>query len=150
MAIAIMGIVLAIAAPSMSELVQSQRTRNAVSKIYSALALARSEAIKRNASVTLTRVGTDWGNGWTMATGATTLQSEGTIADTTIDLKVNGAAASALTFNASGRLPSTTASAVFMVYVTSNTALRASCVTINLGGTASIKSDSDDNKSNGC
>jgi type IV fimbrial biogenesis protein FimT len=148
--IAIMGVVLAIAAPSLSELVKSQRTGSAASKIYSSLALARSEAIKRNASVTLARSGVDWASGWTMTTGGTTLQTEGAIADTTIDLKLNGTSAASLSYNAAGRLPSTTSSAYFILYVTSDTTIRARCVTINLAGTASVKSDSDDNKTNGC
>jgi len=49
----IAGILATIALPSFKSLSQSQRVKNASYELYSALSLARSEAIKRNTNVTL-------------------------------------------------------------------------------------------------
>ena len=63
--VAIMGLLAAIAAPSMSDMVRTQRLRTAAFDVFAALTLARSEAIKRNAAVTITPAGgTDWARGW--------------------------------------------------------------------------------------
>jgi type IV fimbrial biogenesis protein FimT len=63
--VAIMGIVAAIAAPNMADMIRTQRLRTASFDIFAALSLARSEAIKRNVSVTITPNGVDWAAGWT-------------------------------------------------------------------------------------
>lgn len=54
----------AIATPSMGRLIATQRVRAAAGDLHLALIRARSEAIKRNASVTLSPVGGSWGGGW--------------------------------------------------------------------------------------
>jgi type IV fimbrial biogenesis protein FimT len=65
--VAIVSILAAVAAPSMSGLVAGQRARAAGSDLLTALVLARSEAIKRNAQVTLQPAsGADWTSGWTI------------------------------------------------------------------------------------
>lgn len=61
---AVLAIVAALAGPSFSELIASQRERAAASALYESLILARSEAIKRNTTVTLTT--TDLAQGWTV------------------------------------------------------------------------------------
>lgn len=63
-ALGIVAILASIAAPSFSELMARQRTRAAATDLYLALAKARSEAIKRNTSVTLSKKGADWQDGW--------------------------------------------------------------------------------------
>ena len=67
------GVLAAIAVPSFQSLTQSQQVKNASFELFSNLSLARSEAIKRNANVTVAPlVAGDWGQGWTItsATGA--------------------------------------------------------------------------------
>lgn len=63
-AVGIVSILAALAAPSFSNLIASQRTRASATDLYLALAKARSEAIKRNANVTLSPKGGLWHNGW--------------------------------------------------------------------------------------
>jgi type IV fimbrial biogenesis protein FimT len=64
--VAILGILSAIAAPSMADMIRTQRLRTAAFDIFAALTLARSESIKRNVPVTITPTGgTDWAQGWT-------------------------------------------------------------------------------------
>ena len=54
--VAIVGILAAIAAPSFKGLSESQRVKTASFELYSLLSVARSEAIKRNANVTIAAV----------------------------------------------------------------------------------------------
>ena len=71
--LAVAGILAALAVPSFQSLTQSQQAKNASFELFSSLSLARSEAIKRNANVTVApAVAGDWGQGWTItsATGA--------------------------------------------------------------------------------
>lgn len=71
--LAVAGVLAALAVPSFQSLTQSQQIKNASFELFSSLSLARSEAIKRNANVTVAPVvAGDWGQGWTItsATGA--------------------------------------------------------------------------------
>ena len=63
--VAILAVLSAIAVPGMRSLIQTQRLKTAAFDVYAGLTLARSEAIKRNTSVTVTASGGDWAKGWT-------------------------------------------------------------------------------------
>lgn len=66
--VAVMGILGAIAAPSFTRLIASQRTKSIAGELHTALVRARSEAIKRNTDVTLTPVTAgQWQYGWSIA-----------------------------------------------------------------------------------
>ena len=69
--VTIVGVLAALSAPSFTELIRSQRIKGAASDLMSALAFARSEAVKRNANVVVTAatVGgtTSWNNGWSVS-----------------------------------------------------------------------------------
>ncbi|WP_439107208.1 GspH/FimT family pseudopilin [Congregibacter sp.] len=62
--IVIIAILLTVAAPSFRNFVAQQRLRSASMDLRMALTMARSEAVKRNANVTLARIDGDWSNGW--------------------------------------------------------------------------------------
>jgi prepilin-type N-terminal cleavage/methylation domain-containing protein len=62
--IAVVGVLAAIAVPSFTEMIANSRIRNAASSLQVALLKARSEAVKRNCSVTVRRIGADWSQGW--------------------------------------------------------------------------------------
>lgn len=63
--VAIIGILSAVAAPSITTLVANQRVRSAGSELLQSLTRARSEAIKRNMEVTLQPAsGPTWQGGW--------------------------------------------------------------------------------------
>jgi type IV fimbrial biogenesis protein FimT len=68
--VAIVGILAAVGMPATAGLVDGQRARAASSDLTTALLLARSEAIKRNAQVTLAPAAADgsWQGGWGIAT----------------------------------------------------------------------------------
>ena len=66
--VAIMAILAAVAAPSMSEMVASQRVKSASGDVFTDLLRTRSEAIKRNRTVTLApKTAGSWAGGWTIA-----------------------------------------------------------------------------------
>lgn len=83
--VAILAILAALAAPSFTPIIERWRVRQVSEDLQSSLYLARSEAIKRGGNVTVTKsanIGdctnaagnTQWGCGWTIASGSTTLQ----------------------------------------------------------------------------
>lgn len=62
----VLGVLAVLAGPSMSNLIASQRLRSASSSLQLALVQARSEAIKRNTSVTLSPAAGGWSAGWSI------------------------------------------------------------------------------------
>lgn len=67
----ILSILVAIAAPSFSTALAQQRLRQASTELRSTLAIARSEAVKRNAQVRLVPRAGGWSNGWCVESSAT-------------------------------------------------------------------------------
>lgn len=66
--VAITAIMATVAAPSLSELVASQRAKGAATDIFTALLRTRSEALKRNTEVSLVpKTAGTWGAGWSVA-----------------------------------------------------------------------------------
>lgn len=67
------SIFLTLAGPLFRDFVIQQNIRNASFELMSDLIYARSEAVKRNTTVTISKAST-WSSGWTVAAGATTLR----------------------------------------------------------------------------
>jgi type IV fimbrial biogenesis protein FimT len=103
--ITIVGILAAIAAPAFSDFVVQQRIRNAAFELMSDLTFARSEAVKRNAAVTVNRLGT-WAGGWTVDSGGTTIRAHPafpnslsiTAGSNSVAFALNGRASPAMAF----------------------------------------------------
>lgn len=70
------GIMVGIGVPSFQSFIAGQRVKTAAGEYATALVLARSEAIKRNADVTVTAAAGGWADGWTVASGGTTLSTQ--------------------------------------------------------------------------
>src|SRR5215210_4587284 len=65
--VTVMGVLLAAGVPSFVEFIKNQRVKTASFDVFSSLVVARSEAITRNTSVTITPTTTaNWANGWTI------------------------------------------------------------------------------------
>lgn len=62
--VAIMGVLAAVATPYMGDMIRRQRIKTAAFDVFSSLAFARSEAIKRNTTVTITPTSGNWARGW--------------------------------------------------------------------------------------
>lgn len=104
--ITVMGVVLAIGVPSFRDFIASQRVKTVVSEFNSALFIARSEAIKRNAPVVITSAGSGWQGGWTIKAGAIDLVTQQTIPDLAVTLVAthDNSAVTTITFAGNGRL----------------------------------------------
>jgi type IV fimbrial biogenesis protein FimT len=95
----IMAVLAALAAPSMRNMILTQRLKTATFDVFSSLVLARSEAIKRNTSITLTPIAADWINGWAATdVNGVVVSRQDPIAGITI------AGPATVVFNGAGRL----------------------------------------------
>lgn len=103
--VVVLAILATIAVPSFQELIAAQRVRAAASALYESLLLARSEAIKRNSSVTLLANSSDLANGWSvfLADGTTSVRTQESLGAVTFS-----PAAPALAYTALGRLSGAT------------------------------------------
>jgi len=103
--ICLAAIFAALAGPPFRDFIIQQRIRNAAYELMSDITFARSEAVKRNATVTISKVGT-WTGGWTVAAGATTLRTHPafnnnitiTMASSSVDFALNGRASGLASF----------------------------------------------------
>lgn len=103
--LAIMGILAALAAPSFSEMIARQRLRAGAFDLVADLMLARSEAIKRGESVSVTP-GATWAAGWTVdAASGARISQRGAFGATI----TSPGGATAVTFNRDGRSAGTAA-----------------------------------------
>lgn len=68
--VALLAVVLALAVPSFRDLLAAQRIRATAYSMVSDLVLARSEAVKRGANVTLEPAAGGWQRGWRVIVGA--------------------------------------------------------------------------------
>jgi type IV fimbrial biogenesis protein FimT len=98
--VTIIGVLAALAGPPFFEFIVKQRIRNAAYELIADLSFARSEAVKRNASVTISKSGT-WGGGWTITenAGGTTLRAHPAFSST-VSISMGS---SSLAFNRDGR-----------------------------------------------
>jgi type IV fimbrial biogenesis protein FimT len=135
--ITLVALLATIAAPSFRDFIMSQRVRNASFDFMTALALARSEAITRNANVDLIRTSGSWNGGWTVAAdaGVTTLLNQQAMGGVSI---TDTASLAKISYASDGR--ATTASTQFTVGpATSTPGVTPRCISLGLGGVPSSK-----------
>jgi type IV fimbrial biogenesis protein FimT len=131
--IVIAGVLGAIALPSYRSFVSGQRIKTAAYDLTAVLFHARSEALKRNADVTLSAATGGWQNGWTMTVGTTVLSSHEAFPGLSVT-----AAADSVVYRGNGRL---NASAAWFSLSASGAAASATrCITVNLGGLPASRS----------
>jgi type IV fimbrial biogenesis protein FimT len=143
-AVAVLAVLTAVAAPSLTSLVRDQRVKTATFDVYASLAFARSEAIKRNASIDLVTAGTDWAAGWTVQVAGATLKTQ----DAIQGLAITGPA-SPVSYQRDGRIVGATAP-TFVVTASDSTSTTARCVRVDLSGRPNIKVDTNSNPADGC
>ena len=100
--VSILAVLLGIVAPSFSGFLASQQAKALTYDLTADLMLARNEALKRNVSVSITRDGAGWEQGWTVATVATGEQLDHRNAAAQ-SVSISGAPAS-ITFDTNGRV----------------------------------------------
>ncbi len=144
-AISVLGILSAVALPSLTDLVRGQRVKSATSDVFASLIYARSEAIKRAADVRIVPNTPDWATGWRVQdTGGNTLKVQDAIAGVTVS-----PAAATITFRRDGRLTAV-ATVEFVLSSPASTAITARCVRLSPSGRPNIKVDSNGNPVDGC
>ena len=124
----IMGILAAIAMPNLTQLLTAMRIKNASFDVYASIAAARSDAITRNTTITITPTSgsTDWAAGWVVTAAGVPVKTQNAFPGVTM----TGPAT--LVYNSSGRL----AAAATPISLTAVGAadVVGRCVTIDLSG----------------
>jgi len=128
-------ILIALAAPSFRDLMRSQTIKNTSFNLVSSLVRARSEAVTRNANVTVQPVGGSWLNGWEIALADGTQISK---SDAPSGITITGPAS--VTFNGNGA--PTAVPAPFAVAAGDALADNQRCVRLNLSGRPQLKKGS--------
>ncbi len=135
--IAVAAILATLAAPSFREFITTQRIRNASFDLTTALTLARSEAITRNANVSLLRTAGTWDGGWTVSAGAGTAALLNQQAYSNLSI-TDSANLATITYGNDGR-SSTTSTAFTIAPATAMTGVTSRCVSLGLSGVPSTR-----------
>ena len=135
LAVAVLAILVGLAAPGFREIILSQAVKTASFDLFSHLLVARSEAITRNTTVTVTPTAGNWANGWTITeSGGEVVRSQDKLAQVVI------AGPGSITFNGAGRL--TTGSTSLSLMANGGQASHNRCIEIDLGGRPASKKGS--------
>ncbi len=130
----IAGILAAIAAPSFSQFIDSQRAKNAATDIYVALTRTRSEALRLNQNVTLAPVSGNWASGWQVTDAAgNVLDAHAALRNLTVTGPTN------VIYKSSGRL---TSGADALFTITGNYSSSTQYLCLDLSGRPSIAASS--------
>jgi type IV fimbrial biogenesis protein FimT len=160
--VAIVGVLAVFGLPAMRDLIVANRMKTLSLDIYSSLALARSEAVKRNVgSVSMIANGGNWQSGWTVTCvdsggscgGSDLVLTAEDAVDPSISLTVIDPSTSnpvtTITYSRDGRL-STAAASFRIVYTANNSAVPMRCVELSVSGRPRTLADSNATDSDGC
>ena len=135
-ALVVLAILATVALPSYQNYVLTQRLRGASYDLMTSLLFARSEAIKRNANVSMTQAAGGWTQGWTVSAGALTLRTQDPYGGS-VSI-ANSASLTTITYSNDGRLATPTTD--FTVAPADISAqVQTRCLSIKLGGMPSSK-----------
>jgi type IV fimbrial biogenesis protein FimT len=130
--VAVLAVLVSAGIPAFAEFVRNQRVKTASFDLFSTLVHARSEAITRNATVTVAPVSAAWTNGWTITdAGGAVIRTSGAVANMTIT------GPTSVVYRGSGRLNA--ASMPTFQLSTTGTTVTTRCITIDLSGRPSTK-----------
>jgi type IV fimbrial biogenesis protein FimT len=131
--VTIVGILAAIAVPSFTGMVAASRVKGAASDLHMSLLKARSEAVKRNTSVSVSHKTGGWEAGWRVLAGATVLGDQGLIEGVEIE---EAAAAASVIYLRSGRLQGAAPAFDF----SSDRTDLVRCLTVGVSGMPTVRS----------
>lgn len=150
--VVLLVILIALAAPSLRDIVRDQRVKTATFDVYASLVFARSEAIKRNANINIIPTGADWAGGWQVQvqTGGTVLKTQNVLNGLKIMGSTGGAEVNVgtITYQRDGRLTATPP--MIVVQSSESTSITARCVRLDVSGRPNVKVDTDKDPSNAC
>jgi type IV fimbrial biogenesis protein FimT len=151
--VTILGILAAVGTPSLQFLISSYRLKTASSDLHTTLVLTRSEAVKRNETVTITPTSTsDWSQGWTVALGSNVISIQDpypSLSFSPRNAAFGSKTVNSVTFNGTGRENSTDGVA-FVITSSALSTLPARCVILDPSGRPSVRVDKDNDTSDGC
>jgi type IV fimbrial biogenesis protein FimT len=142
--VAIAGILAAYGLPELRILITNQRVRGVTTDLVAALIYARSEAIKRNAQVSLVPNGGAWASGWTVQVSGTTLRAQDPLTGVTATGPVGN-----VIYRGNGRLPGSS-QILFTFRSSQMSQVTMRCVVIDASGRPTIMMDKDADTTNGC
>lgn len=154
MIVVTIGALLAAAAlPNFSSFVAKMKLKTAVTDLHSSLLLARSEALKRNATVSIVPANTaDWSQGWSVKFGTAVLSKQdpySALTFTPTSAAFGSKTVTSVAFQGTGREGSTDGVA-FILTATNYPDLDARCVILDPSGRPTVRVDKDRNAANGC
>lgn len=129
--ISVLALLISLAAPMYNSITANNRTRAAAYSLVASLSLARSEAVKRNTTVSVAPMGSGWQDGWEVATGGMTLSKN----EPAPHLVLSGPLAG-VSYQPNGRL----STPGFVLFTVSATTGYTRCVVIDPGGRATLNS----------
>jgi type IV fimbrial biogenesis protein FimT len=143
----IVTILVTLALPSLSTLIQTQHVKTGASDLQATLFFARSEALKRAVNVEVVPAANDWKGGWKVQLAdGTVLRSQPPLNTRLSSMAV--ASGVKITYQPDGHVSS--APPAIVVRVSSNPKVTARCVVTDLSGRPSVVNDSDGDPDNGC
>ena len=131
--LSVIGVLLAIAAPSLRQMMLNHGIRTASFDLFSSLEYARSEAIKRNALVSV-KPDSTWSTGWKVVDSSNNLLRSWT-ATSTVTVSTTPSSIAAITFGKDGHV--TTPSAVPKLQLDPTTTMNgvdSRCISLDLIG----------------
>ncbi len=156
--VAIVGVLSMLALPAMKDLVTGNRMKTLSLDLYTSLALARSESIKRNANtVSLIANAGGWQNGWKVCVDADSngacgtgevVVIEGEAVDATLTL--TGPAGGIVTYSRDGRVSAAASFKIIATASPNSTKLPMRCVDVNVSGRPNTRVDTNHTDSDGC
>ena len=154
--VVIVAILATFAAPNLSEMVGRMRLKTASGELHTSLLFARSEAIKRNAVVTIVPTNAaDWSQGWQVQdAGAVVMQRQDAFPGVTFSTRNAAYAAQAvatIAFNGSGRESANGAGGVaFVLTLPAYGNVLARCVVLDPSGRPAVRNDKNGDAADGC
>jgi len=140
--VTIVGVLAAIAIPSMRELILTQYVRSGAADLQTSLFVARSEAIKRACNVNVVPGSNDWQQGWvvqvTNVAGSTSCDGSVLRQEDVLSDQLSSITGSTITYQSNGRVLATTVPGSPIKFTTSNTKVNARCVIVDLSGRPSV------------
>ena len=125
--VAIAAVLMGAAIPSFGTFVAAQRIKTASFDLTSTLIYARSEALKRNANVTLSSATGGWQNGWSLNAGSTAISQH----EPMVGMAVTGPVGTVV-YRADGRL--STSGNTFLISSSANSSVTPRCISVALSG----------------
>lgn len=141
MVVVIVGILIAVALPSMGEMIANQKVKGAANELFFDLSYARSEAIKRNQPVRVVRAGGAWTDGWTVQSDIAGAPVVLRTQPGTKGISASGVADDTVTFNADGR--AVLAGTLNFQFSSTNSLVFGRCVSLTASGRPAVRIDRD-------